>query len=342
MRTLRILVFACLLASGAGQVFAQPLESPDLKLSLLRGSWETHTYREKFRIAFLDDKRMVYDREPGEYRIDAMMLRIRTDNRDYQYEYALQNNKLVLSDVYGDKFELRHERNGIYEDKCVGEYFSEIDSSGCEEHLSLKDDDTFVLESQCPDPDSTKRGIVDIDRSEGVYRLENSLILLTFADGTVDQAIPRFRGEDGEIGFLSFHGVIFDRDGNIDFAYDPTRGYQPPLPCWDCPPPPCLNCGCVDCGDPGPPPGIPTGGGGGGSYNPPPTPTREHRETGTTRGNSEPSGNSGGGSRGQGTRTDSAPSSPAPEPARQTGSTRGDAGTPGPAETGSRGSGRRP
>lgn len=291
-----ILSIFLLIGSVIGTVDAQESQTVDHELSVLRGTWETHSYRDKFTFTFLSDKKMVYDRRDAEYNVYPLKMRIHSETGDLVYTYNVQNEKLVLTDAFGREMSLNRERFGLYEHDCVGEYFFRYDTSGCEELLIMNDNGAFTYSKQCKVMESDSGAnnandkIVDIYRQNGVYRVEDTFVVLAFDDGRVRQAIVRFRDRDDNVTGIVFNGKIFEKEF-VDkfFTYEPTDGYFPPLspPGYPEPRPPPPPPHPPPLPPPYPdPPFCPPAGGYPTTPSPPPPPERPHRDTGSTRGDS--------------------------------------------------------
>ena len=126
------------------------------------------------------------------------------------------------------------------------------------------------------------------ERSEGVFRVENTFIVLDFSDQEVLNAVLRFAGDEDIPTGIVFNGKIFAMENENELiSYRPIDTYIPPDP--PPPPPPCCWCDpppppppCYDCE-----PVYPVGGGSSSSnQTSAPPPERNHRDTGPTRGDS--------------------------------------------------------
>src|SRR5258706_11798738 len=89
------LLFGFLIQTGNGQ----DRQSLDWNYSVLRGSWEKHSFRDKFTVSFVSDRKMFYDRADAEYELTPDALRIHT--REFHISYGSRSfrDQLVLSDA---------------------------------------------------------------------------------------------------------------------------------------------------------------------------------------------------------------------------------------------------
>lgn len=263
---------------------SQDEQSLQWKLSRLRGMWETHTYKDKFRIAFISDRKMVYDRREADYELDQREMRIHSEDGELSYSYTILNDNLLLVDPAGKEMRLKRELCGINERDLIGEYFTGYDLKDCEQQLSFNEDGTFNYSKQCRASNtdsitgSEEVRFVDVDRRDGFYRVENAFVILDFGNQLVGKAVLRYRDEDNKITGIAFSGKIFDRERHVYYADGPVIDPIPP------PPPPCYWCRDPPPPPPQPWPDPPCDPPSGGPIPTQPLPGRDHRDTGSTRG----------------------------------------------------------
>lgn len=290
----RSILLSCLLAgSVVSTVFPQDYQPIDLNLSLLRGVWETHTYRTKFTMNFLSDTKMAYERRAADYQLSPTILRIHTDDGELSYRYGFKNNELVIVTESGETKRLKRDRYGWNEESVTGKYYS-FDSSDCEELIALNENGTFHYSKHCMIPKADSKiganNLTEIERLDGVYRLEDSFVILCIGNQEVLKARVGASEEDGKATEIVFDGKLFSRDLDNKLRVSlPIVVYDLPIevPCTVCClrlPPPCLNCNVPSPPDDDSAPVFPVGGGS--TPTPTPAPERNHRDTGPTRGDS--------------------------------------------------------
>jgi hypothetical protein len=273
-RTVRVV--ALFLILGIPPLHAQENVSNDITLSLLRGTWVYHTYREKWTLNFESDTDVLINQNPAVYTLLPGILQIDSAETRIQYRYKLEGDLLTLTFSDGTQRTFDSHGGGDAEQHLHGTYFSEFDhlyelrAYWPKEHhhhrITFRNEREFIIHTE--GEDSTE--------NEGVYRIVDNDILLTFYDGTLGEAFIRSRDEDGYVTAVMYHSKLYRKSIVV------VRNPRPdPPPCYDCPPPPCLNCGdppplpCVDCPIPTPDP-VPS---------PSPQPTNDPQNGGRTIGN---------------------------------------------------------
>jgi hypothetical protein len=226
-------------------VDAGPAFSPDRTLSLLRGSWQRHTYREKWVLAFDSDTRMRFDFQPATYTIDSGQIRIESADGEVTYGYSLGGDRLLISLPDGSGAVYERENPGTAERRLDGSYYTISDSEPGSfltfsqgRYFSYRDRLIRATERDAEEPSVEQRpsGIFEPD---GVYRVEGAFIILVFNDGEVAEASVREYDPDGNITGILYGERFFGKD---QFFYLPplpsvAHDYPPPI-LWPVPPQP--------------------------------------------------------------------------------------------------------
>src|ERR1041384_1847563 len=119
MRPMRICSWFFLLFA-AGSVSAPALGSGfsvDRTLSLLRGSWQHHTYRQKRVLGFDSDTKMNIDVEAATYTIDSEEIRIELPDQNLSLRYTLGGDHLSITYPDGTWALFERENEGVQEER---------------------------------------------------------------------------------------------------------------------------------------------------------------------------------------------------------------------------------
>ncbi|HEV8537589.1 MAG TPA: hypothetical protein VGR15_01595, partial [Bacteroidota bacterium] len=205
------------------------------------------------------------------------------------FSYKIFDDQLLLTNLAGGEIRLRREHYGLNEEKLIARYYTGYDTTDREEMFSFSDDGRFNYAKYYR---KAKKGLQDDElesrskgkaRLEGVYRIEDDFVILTFSNQRVKEALLRYGEDESNVESITLDGQDFDLEWHSYLAEGRgIHGYRdpdPPSPPWP-PDPPCYCC------DPPPPP-------------PPPDPipcagptvsqsqpveVRTHRDSGSTRG----------------------------------------------------------
>jgi hypothetical protein len=192
--------------------------SVDRTLSLLRGSWQHHTYRQKWVLEFDSDTKMNIDFEAATYTIDSEEIRIELPDQNLSLRYTLGGDHLSITYPDGTWALFERENEGVQEERLDGPYFSASESTpgpfltfNGGRYFSYRDWQSGQAEGDSEDPGAGERrsGVFTPD---GVYRVEGEFIILAFYDGEVSEASVRRRDPDGNIVEIVFDGRYFGKD----------------------------------------------------------------------------------------------------------------------------------
>lgn len=222
------LLMAVAVNPGAAE---EPGYSADMTLSLLRGSWQRHTYREKWVLAFDSDTKMRIDFEPATYSVDSEMIRIRTAERELDYRYTLEADRLSVTDPGGIRVAFDRDRAGVQEQRVDGSFYAPSDSQPGTfitfdegRYFSYRDRYSGVVGGN-EEASKAGSGHEGVFTPDGVFRVQGGFIILDFYTGGVWEAGIRDRDPDGNVVEILFDGRFYGKD---QFLYLPP---VLPLPC---------------------------------------------------------------------------------------------------------------
>ena len=209
---------------------AQDAFSPELTLTLLRGTWETHTFYDKWTLVFDCDHNMLFDREPVPYTALPGVIRIRDTRGESDYPYKLEGNRLTLTLENGFKRTYRRTDPGEAEQTAHGIFYVSGNSQSTNASISFDGDHSFVIH----DPSAVN----GVKNTNGVYRVEGDVVVLIFDDSSSYDAKIRFHDEDGFIAGILYDDRLLETEMPAQTRsvsesngpiYDPgPGGYNPP------------------------------------------------------------------------------------------------------------------
>ncbi|MFI5252492.1 MAG: hypothetical protein ACHQQQ_08705 [Bacteroidota bacterium] len=218
---LNIALFIALLAVGStGKAVSQTAHSSDWTLSMLRGSWEFHTFEDKWTLVFESDHNLIIDRNDANYALLPGSIRVTTGNESTEYPYTLTGSNLTLRLPDGSDRTYKKTGDGDAEATVKGIVYATIDSTMRKAHLSFDGNHTFSIADE-------------IGEDAGIYRVEGSTIYLTLNDTTTYATQIRSWNDDGSLDEIVFDGRIFVSEKPAVTYVDntPTGGYTLP-PMW--------------------------------------------------------------------------------------------------------------
>lgn len=188
--------------------------SPDWTLSLLRGTWEYHTFEEKFTLLFNSDEKMIFNGADAEYAVTPKVLRIFTNDDEFEMSYTLTNDRLRLTDPDGHQITYERVDVGDEEQLLDGEFFLADDSSSVRDVIVFKQGRKFFIDAA----------------RNGLYRIVENTIILTSIDGTYDKAIIRFNDTEGMISVITYRDQVYQKESAANFQPNPPIAVYEPLP----------------------------------------------------------------------------------------------------------------
>jgi hypothetical protein len=194
---INITLFLALLGfCSTGKAATQAAHSSDWTLSMLRGSWEYHTFEDKWTLVFESDHNLVIDKNVARYTLLGESIRVISGNDTTDYQYALDGSKLTLRMPDGSERTYKKAGDGNAEQAVAGVLYATIDSTGRKARISFDGSHTFSLADEIGD------GI-------GMYRVEGSTIILALNDTTTYTTQIRSWNADGSLDELSFDGRLY-------------------------------------------------------------------------------------------------------------------------------------
>jgi hypothetical protein len=201
-----ILLLLLLLLPGV-KAAAQESYSFDWELSQLRGSWEYHTFRDKWTLVFECDHKMLFDREPADYTLVPGAIRVQDGTGSTDYPYRISSEGLTLTLPDGSNRTYRNTSPGEAEKAVFGTMYSSLNGSSAREDISFDGDHLFVLQAGTGLAGTDGHdGVVE---RKGVYRVEGDVVVLTFDDSTILEAKVHFRDDDGSITSVMLNDRLF-------------------------------------------------------------------------------------------------------------------------------------
>jgi hypothetical protein len=228
-----------LILLSAGSLKAQN-SSIDWNLSLLRGSWQYHTYDYKWKLMFESDNTLVYDGEGMSYELTPGGMLVWNGEVEEEWKYILSLSKLQITFPSGDEFVFSRDGVGEPEKHVYGKFYTENDSSsGIEsnwsnEWISFDGSRRFSVRIRV-----LIDSAVQITEASGFYRLNDGTIILAYDDGTVGEAsICHFDVDDAAVAVL-FDGKVYWKEFLPGGRPIVLTTYEPiPYPAPPPPPPP--------------------------------------------------------------------------------------------------------
>lgn len=232
-RNLKFLAMALLTTAVFGlKTDAQDAFSPELALTLLRGTWEAHTFYDKWTLVFDCDHNMFFDREPVPYTLLPGVIRIQKTSGESDYPYKLDGNSLTLTLKNGSERTYRRTDPGEAEQTAHGIFYLSGNVQSTNASISFDGDHSFVIN----DP-SAANGAKNYG---GLYRVEGDVVVMIFDDSTSYDAKIRLHDEDGSIASITYDDQLFETEApaqtrTVSQSYAPD-GYIPLPPPYFPPP----------------------------------------------------------------------------------------------------------
>jgi len=236
-RYLKFLAMALLTTAIFGvRTDAQDAFSPELTLTMLRGTWEAHTFYDKWTLVFDCDHNMFFDREPVPYTLLPGVIRIRKTTGDVDYPYGLDGNSLTMTLKNGSERTYQRTDPGEAEQTAHGIFYLSGNVQSTNASISFDGDHSFVIS----DP-SAANGVKSIS---GLYRVEGDVVVMIFDDSTSYDAKIRLHDEDGSIASITYDDQLFETEApaqtrSVSESYVPMSdpaGYNPLPPLYFPPP----------------------------------------------------------------------------------------------------------
>jgi hypothetical protein len=220
-----LLLFVLLPGARAG---AQDSYSFDWELSQLRGSWEYHTFRDKWSLVFECDHKMLFDREPVDYTLIPGAIRVQDGSGSTDYPYRISAEGLTLTLPDGSDRTYRNTSPGEAEKGVFGTMYAPRNGSSPRDQVSFDGDHLFVYQS-------LQSGNGSPVESRGVYRVEADVVVLAFYDSTTLEAKVHYRDEDGSITSITLGDRLFANEDPVAAATSAspvqnTSAYSSPPP----------------------------------------------------------------------------------------------------------------
>jgi hypothetical protein len=186
---------------------------------MLRGSWEYHTFEDKWTLVFESDHNLVIDKNDAQYTLLDGSIRVISGNDSTDYQYTINGSNLTLRLPDGSERTYRKTGNGEAEQAVTGVLYATIDSTGRKARISFDGSHTFSLADE-------------IGEGSGMYRVEGSTIFLALNDTTTYSTQIRSWNGDGALGELLFDGRLYASEKPA-VATEPVQStvvYSPPGP----------------------------------------------------------------------------------------------------------------
>jgi hypothetical protein len=194
---INITLFVALLGfCSAGKAENQTPHSSDWTLSMLRGSWEFHTFEDKWTLDFQSDHNLVIDQNDANYTLLPGTIRVKNENDSTDYPYMLNGSELTLQLPDGSERTYKKSGEGSAEQAVKGLLYATIDSTGRKARLSFDGNHTFALTDE-------------IGEDAGIYRVEGSAIYLSLNDTTTYTTQIRSWNSDGSLDEIAFDGRLY-------------------------------------------------------------------------------------------------------------------------------------
>ena len=212
---------------------AQDVFSPELTLTQLRGTWETHTFYDKWTLVFYCDHNLLFDREQVLYTLLPGVIRIKGTSGESDYRYKLEGNRLTLTLDNGSERTYRRTDPGEVEQTARGVFYLSGNAQSTNASISFDGDHLFTIFN--PSAANEAKTI------SGIYRVEGDVVILLFDDSTSDDANVRFHDDNGSIAGILYNNQLFETEmpaQSQPISESPTTipGYNPPPPPYFPPP----------------------------------------------------------------------------------------------------------
>jgi hypothetical protein len=209
----------------------------------LLGVWEATEEGETVRLIFKTNALLEFDGEQSAYTLVSGAIRVKDEfEGNVDYAYALKGDVLVISFPEGEKLEFRRvkkaststasasgrtssgsDQNHLLTGRFMS-YSSAGSSSGSSSwttyatfdgrgNFSWSSESAHSTQQYNQQGDNTGWGVASGSNSgnSGSYRVEGNRILVTFSDGSQDEAVVTERFQDGSIGAFKYGGKVYAR-----------------------------------------------------------------------------------------------------------------------------------
>ena len=226
---LSFIVSALLLPAVGNQASAQDSTMMNWDLSRLRGSWEYHTFDDKWTLEFQSDHKMTFDREDARYIWTAGALRININDNEQNYPYKIADNELTLTLPDGSSRTYKKTDGGESEQSVKGLFSTAADSANYRWQASFDGKGIFSLHDS-------------IGNDRGLYRVEGRMVILTFEDNSVDEGQIKFYDDDAMADGILLDDKLYETKDALASAPLRRDSHAVPIDTYN------------------PPPGVPYGG----------------------------------------------------------------------------------
>jgi hypothetical protein len=214
-----VIVTLLLTVLFGGKLQAQISHPLDLAYSQLRGTWEYHTYDDKWTLQFDCDHKLLFDREPHDYTLTDSTIRIQDDQETTDYPYTLTASGLVLTLPDGSERKYKRTDPGSSEQLVSGKFYGPGAASANRPSIAFDGDHSFV--AYVPSSGKTVE-------KHGVYRVEGEVIVLSLNDQLSYEAGVRLRDEDSAAVGIMIQGTQFQIDRPVA-ANQPEQHQSSPV-----------------------------------------------------------------------------------------------------------------
>ncbi len=225
--SLLVMLLTCMVVGSAP---AQDVYGADRILTLLRGSWESKSFYDKWTLVFEDDRRMIFDQDEVTYTLGNGIIRVKNDDATTEYPYRLDADRLILKLPDGTERTYSREGPGDAEQLLTGAF----QTPG-----SLKAQGTFEFDGNNTFHLRTSRG-----EGTGNYRIVGNSVVLSWDDTTSEEAKIQTRDQESNlITAITYHDASFlttTPPQQSDEAIVPNYTTEPSQPAYSVqnPPPP--------------------------------------------------------------------------------------------------------
>lgn len=212
-RNLSITLFI-LIAAVVSPWFASAQNSlaQERMLSQLRGTWDAHTFYDRWTMIFETDHSMYFDKQHAQYALLPGTLRIKHDKDSVDYQYSVEGKNLTLTLPDGSQRTYKKSNPGDAEKLLQKKTFYAVDSLSPEGSITFDGDHSFTL-YEIPIADSTASATpARYVNVTGMYRVENNSILLTFDDGSLDEALVKAMDQDNVPASIAFDSQLLETE----------------------------------------------------------------------------------------------------------------------------------
>ena len=227
--------------SPSGKTTSKPKQEPSarptkIEARKLLGKWECKTEEGTSILEFISENKLEFDGDQKEYRLEKGIVKVHELFGDTDYPYSLNGNRLSITFPEGDVLEFQKigkeektvhvkgkgKKAGSADEYLLkGKFFSYSNvsstggSSSWERWVIFDGKGNFTFGSEASHSVNTEEvtgGAYNRDESEenkGTYRVAGDRIIVTFSDGSTDEAEVIERWEDGSIAGFKYQGKSY-------------------------------------------------------------------------------------------------------------------------------------